>query len=296
MRSCHSDPERSEGEESPHFTHGTTIYPVRKYVLPLRAALILPLCLLLAPPISSAQPAQHVSQPAPREIHIFAAADLQPVLPALADAFTHATGIKLIVRYGTSATLAKQLLAGDPADLFLATDFSFPEQIVASGVADSTAPIPYARGTLVLWARADSPLQPLTQDTLRDPRVQSLAIANPDHIPYGRAAVSALTRMKLYDQLKPHFVVADDLAQTAQFVESGKTQLGFLSLTAASTPHAKQLGSFIRMPPAAYPEIRECAVVLKNSAHRADAHAFLDWLRSPPIQQTLPAYGLDPIQ
>jgi molybdate transport system substrate-binding protein len=222
--------------------------------------------------------------------------DLQPVLPALAEAFTHATGIKLVVIYGNSATLAKLLLAGDPADLFLATDYSFPEKIVAANLADSPAPIAYARGTLVLWARADSPLQPLTQNTLRDPRVQSLAIADPDHIPYGRAAVAALTRMKLYDQLKPHLIVAEDLAQTAQLVESGNAQLGFLSLIAVSTPHAKQVGSFIRMPPSAYPEIRECAVVLKNSTHNADAHVFLDWLRSSTIQQALPAYGLDPVQ
>jgi len=249
-------------------------------------------CLLLAPPISSAQTAP----PAPREIHVAAAADLQPVLSVLAESFAHATGIKLIVRYGTSVTLATQLLAGDPADLFLATDYSFPEQIVAANLADTSAPIPYARGTLVLWARSDSPLLPLTQDTLRNPGVQSLAIADPDHIPYGRAAVAALTRMKLYEQLKPHLMVAEDLAQTAQFVESGKAQLGFLSLTAASTPHAKQLGSFLRMPPSSYPEIRECAVVMKKSTRRDDAHAFLDWLRSPPIQQTLPTYGLDPIQ
>jgi molybdate transport system substrate-binding protein len=247
------------------------------------------ICLLLAPPISHAQTAS-------REIHILATADLQPVLPALAELFTHTTNIKLTVRYGTSATLADQLIAGDPGDLFLATDYSFPEKIVAANLADSPAPIPYARGTLVLWARKDSPLQPLTQNTLLDPRVQSVAIADPDHIPYGRATVAALTRMKLYDQLKPRLIVADDLAQTAQLVESGKAQLGFLSLIAVSTPHAKQLGSFIRMPPSAYPPVRECAVVIKNSAHNADAHVFLDWLRSSPIQQTLPAYGLDPLQ
>jgi molybdate transport system substrate-binding protein len=67
-------------------------------------------------------------------------------------------------------------------------------------------------------------------------------------------------------------------------------------LTAASTEHFKQLGSFVRMPPAAYPEIRQCAVVMRKSAHRADAHAFLDWLRSPAVQQSLPQYGLDPAQ
>jgi molybdate transport system substrate-binding protein len=253
------------------------------------------LCLLLVPHFVSAQAAQ-TTQPTSRTIHIAAAADLQPILPAISDAFTHATGIDIIVHYGTSASLASQLLAGDPADIFLATDYVFPEQIIARGLADSPEPIPYARGVLVLWARNDSPLQPLTQNTLRDPRLQSLAIPDPDHISYGIASVAVLHSMKLYDQLNPHFVVAQDLAQTAQFVESGKAQLGFISQIAASTPHMKQLGSFILMPSTAYGDIRLCAVVLGKSLHRSDAHAFLDWLRSPPIQQALPNYGLSPIE
>jgi molybdate transport system substrate-binding protein len=230
----------------------------------------------------------------PREVHVLAAADLQPVMPALTEAFEHATGIKLVVSFGSSSMLTTQILNGDPADLFLAADYSFPENIVAAGLADTTSPVPYARGTLVLWARKDSPLQPLTQDTLRDGKFTSLAIANPDHAPYGRAAVAALTWMKLYDQLKPRIVVAENIAQTAQYVESGNAQLGLLSLTAASTEHFKQLGSFVRIPQTAYPEIRQCAVVMKKSEHRADAHAFLDWLRSPGVQQNLPKYGLDP--
>jgi molybdate transport system substrate-binding protein len=139
---------------------------------------------------------------APREVHVLAAADLQPVLPALAAAFQQATGIKLIVSYGSSATLATQIINGDPADLFLAADSSFPEKIVAAGLADTPGPLAYARGTLVLWARKDSPLQPLTQNTLRDGEFASLAIANPEHAPYGRAAVAALTSMKLYAALK----------------------------------------------------------------------------------------------
>jgi molybdate transport system substrate-binding protein len=236
------------------------------------------------------------AQAAPREVHVLAAADLQPVLPALADAFEHATGIKLIASFGSSATLATQIVNGDPADMFLAADYSFPEKIVAADLADTPEPIAYARGTLVLWARKDSPLQPLTQNTLLDGKFATLAIANPDHAPYGRAAVAALTHMKLYDTVKPKIVQAENIAQTAQFVESGNAQLGLISLTSASTQHMKDIGTFIRIPAVAYPEIRQCAVVMKKSEHRADAHAFLDWLRSPPIQRNLTQYGLDPVQ
>jgi molybdate transport system substrate-binding protein len=230
-----------------------------------------------------------------RQIHVLAAADLQPVMPALSEAFEHATGIHIIVSFGSSSTLATQIVNGDPADLFLSADYSFAERIVASNLADTTSPIPYARGTLVLWARSDSPLQPLIQNTLQEDKFQTLAIANPEHAPYGRAAVALLTWMKLYDTVKPKLVIAENISQTAQYVESGNAQLGLISLTTASTDHFKQIGSFIRMPASAYPEIRQCAVVMKNAPHRADAHAFLDWLTSRPIQANLPKYGLDPV-
>ncbi len=244
-------------------------------------------CLLAALPCCRAQTA-------PREVHVLAASDLQPAMPPLASAFEHASGIKLIVSYGSSSTLTTQILNGDPADLFLAADYSFPEKIVAAGLADTRQPIGYARGTLVLWARKDSPFQPLTQNTLRDGHFISLAIANPEHAPYGRSAVAALSWMKLYESLKPHLVMAENVAQAAQFVESGNAQLGLISLTAASSEHFKQVGSYILMPPATYLPIRQCAVVMKKSAHRADAHAFLDWIRSRPIQHNLPQYGLAP--
>ena len=89
-------------------------------------------------------------------------------------------------------------------DLFLGADFVFPEKVVAAGLADGKAPTPYARGTLVLWARKDSPLQPITIDSLTDKRATSVAIANDLRAPYGLAAVSALKRLKMYDAVKPH--------------------------------------------------------------------------------------------
>jgi molybdate transport system substrate-binding protein len=109
------------------------------------------------------------------------------------------------------------------------------------------------------------------------------------------AAVAALEAMHVYDQLKPHLVIAENIAQTAQFVESGNAQLGLISLTTASTAHMQEIGTFIRMQPESYPPIRQCAVVMKASAHRADAHAFLDWLRTPAVQLNLQKYGLEPV-
>ncbi len=233
--------------------------------------------------------------PPSREIRIAAAADLQPVMPALATAWEHATGIKLIVSYGSSGTLTTQILNGQQTDVFLGADFTFPEKIVGANLADTKSPIAYAKGTLVLWARKDSPLQPLHLEELSDPRVKSIAIADEFHAPYGRAAVSALRYLKLYDTLKLRLVVGENIAQTAQYVESGNAELGLLSLTMANSEHFKEIGSYVLFPPASYPKILQYGVVLKASPVRAEAHAFFDWLTSGPIQANLPKYGLDPV-
>jgi molybdate transport system substrate-binding protein len=224
-------------------------------------------------------------------LHVAAAADLQPVMPVLETAYEHATGVKLIVSYGSSATLTTQILNGAPMDIFLAADFVFPEKIVAAGLSDMKEPVGYAKGALVLWARKDSPLQPLSMDRLTDPRVKRVAIANEVHAPYGRAAVAALKNLKIYNKVAPHLVVAENIAQAAQFVESGNAQLGLISLTAADSEHFKQIGTFVRVP-TVYPEMRQCAVVVAKSKQRAEAHAFLDWLLTPAVQGNLSKLGL----
>lgn len=230
-----------------------------------------------------------------KELHVAAAADLQPVMPAISKAYEHATGIKLIVSYGSSATLTTQILNGAPMDIFLGADFTFPEKVVAAGLSDMKGPVAYAKGTLVLWARKDSPLLPLSMDRLTDPRVTRIAVANELHAPYGRAAIAALKKLKIYDKVAPHLVVAENIAQTAQFVESGNAQLGLISLTAANSEHFKQIGTYVLVP-TVYPEIRQCAVVMAKSKHRDEAHDFLNWLLTPAVQGNLHNLGLAPVQ
>jgi molybdate transport system substrate-binding protein len=231
-----------------------------------------------------------------KELRVAASADLQPVIPVLAQAYEHATGVKLVVSFGSSSTLATQILGGAPIDLFLGADFTYPEKIVAAGMADGTAPTPYAKGALVLWTRKDSGLLPLSIERLTDPRVKAVAIANELHAPYGRAGAEALRKMKMYDAVAPHLVVGENVTQAAQFVESGNAQLGLISLTAASSQHFKEIGEYVLVPKSQYAEIRQCAVVMKNSDRKAAAHAFLDWLLSPGIQGNFPRIGLAPVR
>lgn len=231
-----------------------------------------------------------------KELRVAAAADLQPVMPVLAEAYQNATGVKLLVSYGSSSMLSEQILNGAPMDMFLGADFVYPEKVVAAGLADTKSPVAYAKGTLVLWARKDSPAQPISMEKLTDAGVKSIAIANELHAPYGRAAVAALRKLKLYEKAAPHFVVAENISQAAQFAESGNAQAGLISLAAASSQHFKDVGTFVLVPTYAYPPIVQYAVVLKKSDRRGDAHAFLDWLLTPGVQANLGKLGLGTVK
>ena len=224
---------------------------------------------------------------------IAAAADLQPVMPVLASIYESQTGVKLQVSFASSSTLATQVVNGAPFDVFLGADYSFPEQVVAAGLADAKEPTSYATGTLVLWARKDSPIQPLSMDDLTDPRVTRIAVADEFHAPYGRAAYAALRQLKLFDAVQSKLVSAENIAQTAQFVESGNAQLGFISLTLADSDHMKQAGTYVLVPKI-YPKIRQCGVVMKASPRLAEARAFMVWLTSPKVQDGLQRFGLEP--
>lgn len=216
-------------------------------------------------------------------------------MPILADLYLKKTGVKLLVSFGSSGTLTTQILNGAPFDLFLGADFAFPERVVAAGLTDATAPTAYAEGTLVVWARKDSPLQPLSVEKLTDPRVQKVAIADKEHAPYGRAAVDALGKLKMLDAVAHHFVIAENVAQAGQFIESGNAQIGLISLTLANSQHYKDVGTYVVVPEI-YPKIRQCAVVMKASGNRTEAHAFMDWLLSGEIQSNLHNVGLKPVR
>ncbi len=228
-------------------------------------------------------------------LRIAAAADLQPVLPSILADFTKQTGIVADASYKSSAVLEEQIESGAGFDIFMAADTSFPGRLIAAGLAEQTQPVVYARGTLVLWARNDSPLlakpgSQLTLDALRDPALKTLAIANPEHAPYGRAAKAALTSLGLLPALESKLVTAENIAQTAQFVVSGNAELGLISLTSALT--LKRQGQYVAVPASAYPPILQGAVTLKRSADLAAAHRWLAFLATPAVRQALAARGL----
>jgi molybdate transport system substrate-binding protein len=225
-------------------------------------------------------------------LKIAAAADLQPVLPALIEEYEQQSHQNVVASYASSATLATQILNGGPFGLFLSADLSFPQKVAAAGLADSAEPIPYARGTLVLWARNDSPAQPLSIDSLRSRALRTVAVANAEHAPYGRAAKAAIQKLGLADALKDKLVVAENIAQTAQYADSGNADAGLISLTSALTPRLTADGKYVAMPEDSYPPLLQGAVVIKQGSGTEEAHRFLAFLLSPPIRKQLAERGL----
>lgn len=225
-------------------------------------------------------------------LRVAAAADLQPVLPGIMKQFTAQTGIPAEASYKSSATLATAIINGAPFDLFLAADFSFPARVIAAGRAEEREPVAYARGTLVLWARNGSRIRALSMEALRDPAVKTISIANPQHAPYGRAAEVALKHLGVYDAVKSKLVVAENIAQAAQYADSGNADVGLISLTSALTPHMKLDGHYVEVPSGDYPPILQGAVVVKGAQGVQAAHRFLEFLSSPAVALELNAGGL----
>jgi molybdate transport system substrate-binding protein len=234
-------------------------------------------------------------------LRVAAAADLEPVLPPILDQFQQATGIHAEATFQASAALTTQIQNGAPFDLFLSADLGYPKRLVdagladAAGSADSSTPVVYARGTLVLWARKDSHLPPPSLGLLSNPDLKRLSIANPERAPYGRAAVAALTSLRLYDALKPRLVTAENISQAAQFVDTGNADAGLISLTSALTPRLSADGTYFVVPRDLYPPIEQGAVIVSKTTQREQAHKLLDYLLSAPIQAQLAKSGLMPV-
>jgi molybdate transport system substrate-binding protein len=229
-----------------------------------------------------------------KTLRIAAAADLQPVLPTLIPNFEKTSGARVEVSYASSATLATQILNGAPYDIFLAANLAFPQKVIAANLAVESAPITYAHGSLVLWARSGLFDQGLTMQSLTSPTVHHIAVADPVHAPYGAAAMAAIESLGLKSALQPKLVFAENIAQAAQFGQSGNADCALISRTIAITKTMQQAGNFVAVPASAYPPILQGAVVLRNASDKQTALDFLRYLQSPAGRSLLAAGGLEP--
>jgi len=227
------------------------------------------------------------------EITIAAAADLSFALTGLAHSFTAQTGADVKLSFGSSGNLYSQIQNGAPFDLFFSADSEYPKRLAGTGQIDPSSLRPYAVGHLVLWVPKSLGLDPqkLKMDLLTRPEVKRIAIANPQHAPYGRAAMAALEHFGLKDEVAPKLVTGENISQAAQFVQSGNAQAGLIALSLALSPAMKDAGKYWELPADSYPELQQVVGIVANSKHKPAAQAFVNYVTSPEARGILQQYG-----
>jgi molybdate transport system substrate-binding protein len=229
-------------------------------------------------------------------VRVAAASDLNAALSDVIARFGGAHDVDVSVSYGSSGNFYAQLLNQAPFDLFLSADVSYPNQLAARGLTLPQSEFTYAIGRIAVWAPASSPLdlehdglQALTQSS-----VVHVAIANPEHAPYGRAAVAAMQAAGVYDRVRPKLVIGENIAQTMQFVQSGAADVGIVALSLALAPNVKGKGRVFEIPTSTYPRLEQGGTILKSAADVDAARALRGFLLSADGQAILKQYGFLP--
>ena len=241
--------------------------------------------------ISGGSPSHAIA--ADRDINVAAAADLSSALQEVAANYEKRTGVVVRLSFGASGALTQQIQNGAPFDVFFSADMDYPRQLIASSQAESATLYRYAVVRLVLWVPKDSPLdvEHKGMDVLLDPSVKKISIGNPQHAPYGRAAVAALKHYGLYEKVSDRLVLGENISQAAQFVESGNAQVGLVALAHAIAPSMQGKGKYWIVPDEAYPPLDQGVVLISHSPRTQEASAFLEYVKSAEAAAVLRRYG-----
>jgi molybdate transport system substrate-binding protein len=229
-----------------------------------------------------------------QEIRIAAAADLKLAMGELSETFEKQTRTKVNVTYGSSGNFFSQMQNGAPFDLFFSADIEYPKKLQAAGLAEQGTLYEYAIGRMVIWAPsvAKTDVAKLGWNALLDASIEKIAIANPEHAPYGRAAVAALQKAGIYEQVRAKLVYGENISQAAQFVQSGNAQAGIVAMSLAVSP-AMRGGKRWDIPADMHPPLEQGAIVLNGARNKGSARAFLDFVKSPAGRAILANYGFE---
>jgi len=231
---------------------------------------------------------------AAQAITVAAAADLQFAMQEVAAGFQKETGKEVKLIYGSSGNFFQQIQNGAPFDMFFSANLDYPKKLESSGLTASGSYYQYARGKIVVWVPNDSKINiDSGLKSLLDPAVKKIAIANPQHAPYGQAAVAAMKNQGVYENVKDKFVLGENISQTASFVVSGAADVGVVALSLALSPNMKSKGRYSKIPAAEYPPIEQACVILSSSKDKETAKQFLSYIKAAAVADTLKRYGFD---
>ncbi|HNP82048.1 MAG TPA: molybdate ABC transporter substrate-binding protein [Nitrospira sp.] len=226
------------------------------------------------------------------DIAVAAASDLQFAIKELIVEYEKQTGHHVKLSLGSSGNFYAQLQQGAPFDLYFSADIGYPKKLGEAGLTVPGSLYRYAVGRVVLWAPKQSPVEVSKGLTvLRDAAVRKIAIANPKHAPYGRAAVAAMEQSQVYAEVKDRLVLGENISQAAQFIESGACDVGIIALSLAMAPVMKSAGSYWLIPAEAHPPLEQGAVIMKQSKQQDAARHFLQFMQSPQGQEVMTRYG-----
>jgi molybdate transport system substrate-binding protein len=229
---------------------------------------------------------------AAQEITVAAAADLQFAMQEVGTRFQQESGKTVKLIYGSSGNFAQQLQNGAPFDMFFSANPDYPRQLEGAGLTEPGTFYQYAIGKIVVWVPNASKLDVSSGlKALLDPSIKKIAIANPEHAPYGKAAVAAMQKENIYDQVKDKFVLGENISQTASFVASGSADVGVVALSLALSPNMKDKGRYAEVPAGDYPAIEQACVIMRSSKNKDVAEQFLKFVQSLPIRDLLQKYG-----
>jgi molybdate transport system substrate-binding protein len=222
-----------------------------------------------------------------RTVRVAAAADLGRAFDELAAMFQARTGIEVRVTTGSSGLLARQIEQGAPYFLFAAASRDYVDQVVAAGRCDAATIVPYARGRLIVWTPPGT-AAPTTLAGLADPRFARIAIANPEHAPYGRAARSALEHAGIWGQVEGRIVLGENVQAAMQFARTGNADAAIVALSLAP---AGDGGGTLRVDPALHEVLEQSLVICGQGEEAAAARQLAALITSPPGRELLTRYG-----
>lgn len=229
-----------------------------------------------------------------QDVSIAAAADLQFAMQDIAARFEKETGKKVVVSYGSSGNFFQQLQNGAPFDIFFSANLDYAKKLQDAGLTEPGSYYPYAKGKIVIWTRKESKLDLSTGvQALLNPSIGKIAIANPQHAPYGKAAVEAMQKAGVYDKVKDKLVLGENISQTASFIVSGSADVGIVALSLALSPNMKDGGRYAEIPASTYQSIEQACVILRSTKSKETAQRFLSFVKSQAVAEILTQYGFD---
>ena len=231
---------------------------------------------------------------AAQAITVAAAADLQFAMQDVAAKFQKETGKEVKLIYGSSGNFFQQLQNGAPFDMFFSANLDYAKKLESAGLTEPGSYYAYAKGKIVVWVLKDSTLDVSSGlHSLLNPSIRKIAVADPQHAPYGQAAVAAMQKEGIYDNIKDKFVLGENISQTASFVVSGSADVGIVALSLVLSPNMRDKGRFVEVSAADYPPIEQACVILKSSKNKETAKQFLSFIKTAEVAEILRMYGFD---